>query len=139
MDQAPPAQPETGLSSRGAQEVGRGTQGRLGGGCDGAKLLPLAPPLHPPATDLVQPSPLLPGLLQKVPNSHVCHQLLVQTLFRKLRADPVTPLQKPCERIHIPHCSVFFVCGILSPDSLARTINICCLRLVCIHSHTSLG
>lgn len=32
MDQAPPAQPETGLSSRGAQEVGRGTQGRLGGG-----------------------------------------------------------------------------------------------------------
>lgn len=72
FDRALPAQEETGLSSHGAQEAGRGTPGEQASpsGC----FWHLPHPLHPTAIDLLQPLLSCLDYCKGLPTAMFCHQ-----------------------------------------------------------------
>lgn len=115
---APPAPQETGLSSHGAQEAGRGTPGQEGGttpawprGCLGH----LPPRLRPPAIDLAKPHLSCMDYCKGPPTAMSARSSFpIQNVLQKLREDPVTHLLKPCEGPTSPSAQRL-MCGIFQP------------------------
>ena len=110
------------LSSRGAQEAKRGTQERWEGVTTPSFACWAPPPsqgyrLGPALTFLAWIT--AKGSWQPWLPSSPC-----STVRHKLRADPATPLLKPCERIHSLHCSEF--CVWHSQPWLSDTDDSCC-------------